>query len=168
MFIFADRPYQIPVPPKHCKSSVLKHMGGKHQMFFFSILQNLICTRSAMEQCVPGGPVVEECEPPEIVCWKKICGCQWFGRSLRWEMSRELAGGRASNFKFLFAVIDYWITGDYWKHTRSSSGGVNRPFWEIATRDVQLAHLAAWSVSQHSGPPTAFELINFPWDFSCP
>lgn len=35
---FADRPYQIPVP------------------------------RSAMEQCVPGGPVVEECEPPEIVC----------------------------------------------------------------------------------------------------
>lgn len=70
---FADRPYQIPVPPKHFKSygAVLKYMSGKHQMFFFSILQNLICTRSAMEQCVPGGPVVEECEPPEIVCWKK-------------------------------------------------------------------------------------------------
>ena len=34
-------------------------------------------------------------------------------------MSRELAGGGA--FKFLFAVINYWITGDYWKHRRSSS-----------------------------------------------
>ena len=34
---FADRPYQIPVPPKHFKSygAVLKYMSGKHQMFFF-------------------------------------------------------------------------------------------------------------------------------------
>ena len=24
--------------------------------------------RSSLEDCVPGGPVVQECEPPEIVC----------------------------------------------------------------------------------------------------
>ena len=31
------------------------------------VLVYLVC-RSSRETCVPGGPVVQECEPPEVVC----------------------------------------------------------------------------------------------------